>query len=121
MNGDFQGLENWSSDKDITLFLRDIGIDINFLCVPYHGGDICAPGIAPLEIKSGKPIFYLVKRGAAANLFDKGLEEQALSLGVEIIFNGNINSAPWESRYRHQTGESGFYCHRHNFRNGIGR
>ncbi|MHB8232191.1 MAG: NAD(P)/FAD-dependent oxidoreductase [bacterium] len=93
MNGDFQGLENWSSDKDINVLLREIGIDVNFLCVPYYGGDLYAPGMAPLEIKSGKPIFYLIKRGSAANSFDKGLKEQALSLGVEIVFNGSLNSA----------------------------
>jgi flavin-dependent dehydrogenase len=94
MNGDFQGLENWSSDKDITSLLKnDIGIDINFLCAPYYGGDICAPGMGPLEIKSKKPIFYLVKRGAMGGSLDKGLKEQALSLGVEIIFNSRLNFA----------------------------
>ncbi|MHB1661777.1 MAG: NAD(P)/FAD-dependent oxidoreductase [bacterium] len=93
MNGDFQGLENWSSDKDITVLLRDIGINVNFLCVPYNMGDIYAPGMGPLEIKSGKPIFYLIKRGSAVNSFDIGLKEQALSLGVEIVFNGSFNFA----------------------------
>lgn len=97
MNGNLQGLENWSSDKDAALLLKDIGIDINFLCVPYYGGDIYAPEMAPLEIKSGKPIFYLVKRGAMGGSLDKGLKEQALSLGVEIIFNSRINSAEGET------------------------
>ncbi len=87
MNGDFQGLENWSSDKDIVSLLKDIGIDINFLCVPYYGGDVHAPKMAPLEIKSEKPIFYLVKRGTVKGSLDNGLKEQALSLGVKIFFN----------------------------------
>ena len=97
MHGDFQGLENWSSDKDITLLLKDIGIDINFLCVPCYGGNIHAPKMAPLEIKSGKPIFYLVKRGDMDGSLDNGLKEQALSLGVKIFFNRRIASSPEET------------------------
>ncbi len=93
MNVGFQGLENWSSDKDITALLKDIGIDVNFLCVPYCGGDIYAPGIAPLEIKSGKPIFYLVKRGVGDGSLDEGLKKQALSLGVKIFFNSRFEAA----------------------------
>jgi NADPH-dependent 2,4-dienoyl-CoA reductase/sulfur reductase-like enzyme len=38
LNGDFQGLENWSSEKDITEILKDLGIETNFLCAPYYGG-----------------------------------------------------------------------------------
>lgn len=64
LNGDFQGLENWSSEKDITEILKDLGIETNFLCVPYYGGTIYAPDIKPVEIKSERPIFYLVKRGS---------------------------------------------------------
>ncbi len=93
MNGDFQGLENWSEDKDIIMLLKEIGIDVNFLCVPYYEGDIYAPKIAPLKIKSKRPIFYLVKRGSTNGSFDKGLKEQALSMGIELIFNSRINSA----------------------------
>ena len=93
MNGDFQGLENWSSDSDITVLLRDIGIDINFMCIPYYGGDIYAPKIAPLIIKSEKPIFYLVKRGADNNdSLDNGLKEQAVYCGAEIFFNRRVDS-----------------------------
>ena len=97
MNVGFQGLENWSSDKDITALLKDIGIDVNFLCVPYYGGNIYAPGIAPLEIKSGKPIFYLVKRGAGKGSLDEGLKKQAIALGIEILFNRRIAPSPEET------------------------
>lgn len=87
LNGDFQGLENWSSGIDITELLKDIGIEINFLCVPYYGGTVYAPEMSPAKIRSARPIFYLVKRGTMAGTLDMGLKEQALSLGVEIIFN----------------------------------
>ncbi|KAF0143405.1 MAG: dehydrogenase (flavoprotein)-like protein [Nitrospirae bacterium] len=91
LNGDFQGLENWSSEKDITDLLREIGIETNFLCVPYHRGIIYAPEMKPAEMKSERPIFYLVKRGTIPGTLDMGLKEQALSLGVEILFNHRLD------------------------------
>lgn len=92
LNGDFQGLENWSSEEDVTGFLRDIGIDINFLCVPQYKGLFYTPGLAPREMKSARPIYYLVKRGDLPDTLDTGLKKQALSLGVEILFNHGVDS-----------------------------
>ena len=92
LNGDFQGLENWSSEKDITEVLKEIGIGINFLCVPYYGGTVYAPEMGPVKITSGRPIFYLVKRGTTPGTLDTGLKEQALSLGVEILFNYRLDT-----------------------------
>jgi flavin-dependent dehydrogenase len=92
LNGDFQGLENWSSERDITEILKDIGIRINFLCSPCFGGTVYTRGTEPVKVKSDRPIFYLVKRGPNANTLDTGLKEQALSLGVEIIFNRRLNA-----------------------------
>jgi flavin-dependent dehydrogenase len=90
--GEFQGLENWSSEKDITELLKEIGIEINFLCVPYYSGTVYSPGMNPSEIKSDRPIFYLVKRGSMTGALDIGLKEQALSLGVEILFNHRLDT-----------------------------
>ncbi len=92
LNGDFQGLENWSSERDITDVLKDIGIEINFLCVPYYGGIAYSPGMKPVEIKSDRPIFYLVKRGTMPETFDTGLKEQALSSGAELLFNHRLDT-----------------------------
>jgi len=92
LSGDFQGLENWSSETDVTEQLRDIGIGINFLCMPYHEGTLYAPGLDPVEVSSDRPIFYLVRRGSMPGTLDWGLKEQALSLGVEISFNHRLDS-----------------------------
>ncbi len=105
LNGDFQGLENWSSEIDITELLKDIGIDTNFLCVPYYGGTVYAPEMRPAKIKSDRPIFYLVKRGAMPGTLDMGLKEQALSLGVEILFNHRLDA--FEGRAIVGTGPKG--------------
>jgi flavin-dependent dehydrogenase len=92
LNGDFQGLENWSSEKDVTQLLADIGIERNFVCEPYHGSTIYAPEMTPVETKSDRPFFYLLKRGSEPGTLDVGLKEQALSLGVEILFGHRLNT-----------------------------
>jgi flavin-dependent dehydrogenase len=90
LNGDFQGLENWSTKKDALALVREIGIDINFPCIPYYGGTIHAPSREPLTVSSERPIFYLVKRGAMAGSLDTGLREQAEALGVAFHFNHRV-------------------------------
>lgn len=92
LNGDFQGLENWSTGKDVLELLKELGIDINFPCVPYHGGIVYAPKMKSINIQTERPIFYLVKRGPMPGTLDIGLKEQALSLGVEIIFNRRLET-----------------------------
>ena len=91
LNGDYQGLENWSSGKDITGQLAEIGLDVNFTCVPYAGGSIHVPGRDRVDIRSSRPIFYLVRRGAFPGTLDTGLKEQALRAGVEILFNRRLD------------------------------
>ncbi len=88
--GDFQGFENWSSERDVLQCLREIGIDINFLCIPYGGGTVYASGMAPVGISSERPIFYLVKRGPLPGSLDLGLKEQAEAAGAEIHFNRRL-------------------------------
>ncbi|NOZ69288.1 MAG: NAD(P)/FAD-dependent oxidoreductase [Deferribacteres bacterium] len=91
LSGDFQGFENWSSERDITEVLKETGIEINFLYVPCYGGTLFAPEMKPAEISSDRPIFYLVRRGPMPETLDTGLKEQALSLGVEILFNHRLD------------------------------
>jgi flavin-dependent dehydrogenase len=87
LTGDFQGLENWSSEREITDVLRDIGLGINFTCAPFTYGKIHVAGLEHVTVESKRPIFYLVKRGPFPGTLDTGLEEQALAAGVEILFN----------------------------------
>jgi flavin-dependent dehydrogenase len=92
LNGDFQGLENWSSEKDALDILKEIGIGIDFICEPYYGGAVFAPAMEPATVKSERPIFYLVKRGSMEGTLDRGLKEQALAAGAEIVFNTKIEN-----------------------------
>lgn len=110
LNGDFQGLENWSSEEDVRQFLTGIGIDLNFLCVPYRGGVVFVPGTGPAWVFSDRPIFYLVRRGAMANTLDRGLKEQALSAGVDIRFGRRVDTGSLEGRAIVATGPRGFHA-----------
>ncbi len=92
LSGDFQGVENWSSERDVTEILGEIGVGINFLWMPYYEGTVYAPEMKPVQVKSVRPIFYLVRRGSMPGTLDWGLKEQALSLGVEIIFNHRLDN-----------------------------
>ncbi len=91
LHGDFQGLENWSFEQDVTGMLTEIGVEINFLCVPFYGGTVHAPGMEPVQVTSNRPIFYLVQRGTIPGTLDIGLREQAKALGVEFIFNHQVS------------------------------
>jgi len=85
-NGDFQGIENWSEKEDVIDQLRKIGVEINFHCVPFHGGVVYGPDRERIDVKTDRPLFYLVRRGRVYDSLDQGLKAQALDAGVEILF-----------------------------------
>ncbi|MDE1823425.1 MAG: NAD(P)-binding protein [Candidatus Micrarchaeota archaeon] len=85
-SGDFQGLENWSSDTDVIEELKRSNIRINFDCDPFSSMGV-SDGTDYFDLKSEKPIFYLVKRGTARESIDQGMKRQALEAGVRIHFD----------------------------------
>lgn len=93
-NGDFQGLENWSDEEDTLKILSRIGIKINFFCHPYSGSDgiFYGPKLQKIQVKTSRPLFYLIERGSNKNSLDQGLRKQAEDLGVNIVWNKKIES-----------------------------
>lgn len=89
-NGDFQGIENWSTEKDALEFLSSIGISINFLCEPYSIGHYYGPNLRKHVLKTSRPLFYLIKRGTDSDSLDQGLKKQAIDSGVKIKWNDKI-------------------------------
>jgi len=96
-SGEFQGLENWTSERDILDALKELGVEINF----YHRvlEDVCfySPSSNAVSFSSDKagfrpkrPLFYLIKRGGKDSV-DDGLKRQALDAGVNIRFNSPAN------------------------------
>lgn len=93
-NGDFQGLENWSDEEDTSKILSRIGIKINFLCHPYSGSDgyFYGPKQKKIQVKTSRPLFYLIERGSNENSLDHGLKKQAEDTGVNILWGQKLES-----------------------------
>ena len=90
-HGDFQGLENWSSEEDAAVLLERLGIQINYTCQPYSELTVFDANLNKRIIRSQRPLFYLVQRGNAPGCLDYGLMEQATRSGVEIVFNKRVD------------------------------
>lgn len=93
-NGDFQGIENWSSDEDALAFLATIGISVNFRCTPYNNGVFFNPDEEQNVLNTSRPFFYLVERGTNAWSLDQGLRQQAIDAGVVFKWNQRVTHAP---------------------------
>jgi flavin-dependent dehydrogenase len=90
-HGDFQGLENWTSEENALDALKRMNIDVNFPATPSKKFRVYDSSLKFAEIKSKSPIYYLVRRGHFADTLDSGLYKQAKKSGVKIIFNRLID------------------------------
>ncbi len=93
-HGDFQGLENWSTEADVTALFVRMGIKTNFLCHPFLQADLYDPDGRKVTIRASAPLFYLVRRGSDPGTLDQGLKAQALEAGVEIVFGRRVEKLP---------------------------
>jgi len=87
--GDLQGLENWTSEKDILEDLHEMNIKVNFHCKPFKTV-LSTDGKKLYETKFKRPMFYLVKRGTMEDSIDQGLKRQAIDKGVELKYNARF-------------------------------
>jgi len=90
-HNDFQGLENWTGPADILTELAKEGIAPTFDYVPATKGVAFDVAGKAYPIESKKPLYYLVRRGAAPGTLDQGLLEQAGALGIDIRFDDRID------------------------------
>lgn len=93
-NGDFQGIENWSTTEDAHEFLESIGVQINFRFAPYTNGVYFDSFAKEYKVKTSRPLFYLVERGTNTWSLDQGLKKQALEAGVQIKWNSRLTKIP---------------------------
>ena len=93
-NGDFQGIDNWSTQEDAKEFLESIGVSINFRFAPYSNGEYFDASAKKYKIKTSRPLFYLVERGTNEWSLDQGLKRQALEAGVHIKWGSRIKKVP---------------------------
>ncbi len=94
--GDFQGLENWTTKKDVLESFKSLGITTNFIARPCRDGTVFDPAGKPYGIKSDDVLFYLVERGPGPGSLDNALLEQAQSLGVEVRFNSQLRQIAYK-------------------------
>jgi flavin-dependent dehydrogenase len=85
-HGDFQGLENWTTDGDVLEELGSLGIDVNFDCTPCRETVIFDPAGRAHTYRTAQPLYYLVRRGPGPGTLDRGLRAQAERAGVAIQF-----------------------------------
>lgn len=93
-NGDFQGIENWSSHEDAHEFLASIGVAINFRFAPYRNGEYFDSAAKKYQVRTSRPLFYLVERGTNEWSLDQGLKRQAQEAGVHIEWNSRLAKVP---------------------------
>jgi flavin-dependent dehydrogenase len=93
-HGDFQGLENWTTEGDVLDELDALGISPDFEHAAFNEVICFGPKGIEREMRSQQPIFYLLRRGNEAGTLDAGLKRQALAAGVEIRFDETQRTLP---------------------------
>tara|TARA_R110002051_G_scaffold26789_9_gene64856 strand:- start:7851 stop:9032 length:1182 start_codon:yes stop_codon:yes gene_type:complete len=88
-HGDFQGLENWSDDRDILDELRVAGIETSFEAHPVREGTAFDAWGQAYPICGERPLYYLVRRGGEGSL-ELALLKQAIGAGAEVRFGDRV-------------------------------
>ena len=93
-HGDFQGLENWSTEGDVLEELESLGIAPTFSYAPFRECVFFDPDGRDHVCRSSKPLWYLVRRGTDAGTLDQALKAQALAAGVDLRCGETIEHLP---------------------------
>ncbi|GMR14797.1 MAG: NAD(P)/FAD-dependent oxidoreductase [Gammaproteobacteria bacterium] len=93
-HGDFQGLENWTSETDVLAELESLGIKTGFDHTPVYEIVCFDPSGVMHTARSAIPIFYLVRRGSGHGTLDQALKAQALEAGVMLRFGERRRRVP---------------------------
>jgi len=83
-HGDFQGLENWSDERDVLDELRAAGIQTTFEHHAVRAGIAFDADHNRYDVRSERPLYYLVRRGRDSGTLDAALMEQAVAAGAEV-------------------------------------
>lgn len=91
-HGDFQGLENWSSEQDVLDELHASGIVPTFEHIAVSQGSLFDSQGRTYEVRSARPLYYLVRRGSGHGTLDQALLQQAMAAGAEICFADRVGT-----------------------------
>ena len=91
-HGDFQGIENWSDERDALDELRAGGIEITFKYHPVSEVTAFDNRGARYRVQGSRPFHYLVRRGPGEGTIDDALLRQASAVGAEIRFDDRVDA-----------------------------
>ena len=86
-DGDFQGIENWTSDTDFFDEMREWGFDPEeFKATPFNIIDLIHPDDVITQPSTDKPAFRVVERGTDSHCIDQGFKRMAQTAGATIHY-----------------------------------
>jgi len=93
-HGDFQGLENWTTERDVLGEFETMGIEPSFEHTPFSECVLYDPAGREYVYRSRAPMWYLVRRGSGPGTVDTSLREQAAAAGVDLQFGRRLDHQP---------------------------
>tara|TARA_B100001115_G_scaffold23002_1_gene16765 strand:- start:26927 stop:28177 length:1251 start_codon:yes stop_codon:yes gene_type:complete len=86
-DGDFQGIENWTSERDFFDELREWGIDPDsFKSDAFSKVDLIHPDDEITHPVTNGIAFRVVERGTGSHCIDQGFKKMAIDAGVKIHY-----------------------------------
>jgi len=90
-DGDFQGIENWSSDIDFIEEMRNWGLEPDeFKFTEFHEVDAIDPKDNIRKAWSPKVAFRVIERGTSEHTIDQGMKRQALAAGANLHYKTRV-------------------------------
>ncbi len=85
---DWDAVENWTSVEDLPAFLQRIGVEGHrFRHVGHRQFSVIDPFGQRYDVRTPRPFFYLIKRGATEGGLERGLQMQAEALDIPIEYD----------------------------------
>ena len=90
-DGDFQGIENWTSDIDFFEEMREWGLDPDeFKSNAFDVIDLIHPDDVITNPKTKAAAFRVVERGTDEHCIDQGFKRMAIAAGAEIHYESKV-------------------------------
>ena len=87
-DGDFQGLENWTTGNDFFEDMRDWGLDPeSFKSDAFSVVDLIHPDDVITQPRTEGIAFRVVERGTDEHCIDQGFKRMAIAAGAKIHYN----------------------------------
>ena len=91
-DGDFQGIENWTSDIDFFDEMRGWGLDPDeFKSNAFDVIDLIHPDDIITNPKTKGAAFRVVERGTDEHCIDQGFKRMATTAGAKIYYNSKVD------------------------------